>query len=188
MRMVLKSGAEVVAVGVVKGEVILVHWTAGWPTRTSPKMRVLLGAVEMAVPVPVRLTKAGEVPLPAVTERRPWRVPGCEGAKVISTVQALLPGRVAGQSVESVKSPVRARERLKGCAPMLPMVIVCVVVEVLVTKTGLAKEMVDGVRVRLGLTVWPMPVGCGLVAPVMRTVRFWSRVRVVESAEGAMGE
>src|SRR5271168_1926342 len=103
-RMALKSGAEVVAVRVVKGAVILVHWTVGWPRRTSPKARVLLGVAEIAVPLPVRLTKAGEVPLPAVMERRPWRVPGWDGAKVTSTVQVVLPGRVAGQSVASVKS------------------------------------------------------------------------------------
>ena len=41
---------------VVKGEVILYHWTVGWPTRTLPKSRVLLGVVRMAVPVPLRLT------------------------------------------------------------------------------------------------------------------------------------
>src|ERR1700680_4754601 len=94
-RMALKSGAELAAVRVEKWAVILVHWTAGWPRRTSPKARVLLGVGEIAVPVPVRLTKAGEVPEPAVAERRPWRVPGCEGAKVIRTEQVLLPGRVA---------------------------------------------------------------------------------------------
>jgi len=54
MRMALKSGAEVVAVRVVKGAVIFVHWTVGWPRRTSPKARVLLGVVEIAVPVPLR--------------------------------------------------------------------------------------------------------------------------------------
>ena len=53
----------------------------------------------MAVPVPVRVTKAGDELVPEVTERRPWRVPGCEGAKVMITVQVLLPGRVAGQLV-----------------------------------------------------------------------------------------
>ena len=47
----MKSGAELVAVRVVKGEVIFVHWTVGWPTRTLPKSRVPLGVVEMAVPV-----------------------------------------------------------------------------------------------------------------------------------------
>src|SRR5580704_10741424 len=172
MRMALKSAAELVAVRVEKGAVILVHWTVGCPRRTSPKVRVLLGVVEMAVPVPVRLAKAGEVPLPAVTERRPWRVPGCEGAKVIRTVQVLLPGRMAGQSVVSVKSPMRARAREKGCAPLLPMVTGCVVVEVLVTRTGLGKVTVAGVTVRLGLTAWPVPVDKGLVEPVMRTVRF----------------
>src|SRR6267154_2530103 len=103
--MALKSGAELVAARVAKGEVILCHWTVGWPRMTSPKLRALLGGVRMEVPVPVRLTKAGDVPVPAVTERRPWRVPGCEGAKVIRAVQVLLPGRMAGQSVESVKSP-----------------------------------------------------------------------------------
>ena len=138
--------------------------------RTLPKARVLFGAVEIAVPVPVRLTKAGEVPLPAVTERRPWRVPGCDGAKVIRAVQVLLAGRRAGQSVVSVKSPVRASERAKGWAPMLPMVTGWVVAEVLVTRTGVGKVMVAGVRVRLGLAVWPVPVDWGLVVPVMRTV------------------
>src|SRR5277367_1404233 len=96
-----------------------------------PKLRELLGVVRMEVPVPLRFTKAGEVPLPAVTLRRPWRVPGCEGAKVRRTVQVLLPGRVAGQSVVSVKSPARARVRAKGCVPMLPIVTGCVVVDAL---------------------------------------------------------
>ena len=60
---------------------------------------MLLDVVTMEVPVPVRLTKAGEVPLPAVTLRRPWRAPGCEGAKVRRTVQVVLPGTLEGQSV-----------------------------------------------------------------------------------------
>src|ERR1700733_4861687 len=111
--MVLKAGGELAAVRVEKGEVILVHWTEGWPRRTSPNARVLLGVVVMAVPVPVRLTKVGEGLVPAVTESKPWRVPGCDGAKVMSAVQVLLPVRIAGQSVVSVKSPVRARVRAK---------------------------------------------------------------------------
>ena len=69
-RMALKSGAEVVAVRVLKGELTLYHWTDGWPTRTLPKERVLLGAVTIAVPVPLSVTYDGEE-LPAVTERRP---------------------------------------------------------------------------------------------------------------------
>src|SRR5437763_1491869 len=68
-RMALKAGVGVVAVRVAKGEVIFVHWTVGWPMRTLPKARVLLGAVEIAVPVPLRETNAGEVPVPAATER-----------------------------------------------------------------------------------------------------------------------
>lgn len=68
----------------------------------------------MAVPVPDRLTKVGDVLVPKVTDSRPWRVPGWEGAKARMTVQVLLPGRVTGQSVVSVKSPVRARVRAKG--------------------------------------------------------------------------
>ena len=140
--------------------------------RTVPNARTLLGVVVMAVPVPVRLTKAGEVPELAVTERRPWRVPGCEGAKVMRVVQVLLPGRMAGQLVVSVKSPVMARVRAKGWEPMLPIVTGCVVVEVLLTRTGVGNVMVAGVMVRLGLTIWPMPVDCGLVLPVMRTVKF----------------
>jgi hypothetical protein len=103
-------------------------------------------------------------------------------------VQVLLPGRRAGQSVVSVKSPVRERLRAKGWAPMLPMVTGWVVAEVLVTRTGVEKVMVPGLTVRLGLADWPMPVGCGRVVPVMRTVKFWSRVRRVESAEGATGD
>ena len=170
----------------------MVHWTVGWPRRTSPKARVLLGVVVIAVPVPVRLTKAGEVLLPAVTESRPWRVPGCEGAKVMSAVQVLLPGRVAGQLVVSVKSPVRERLRAKGWAPMLPMVTGWVVAEVLVTRTGVEKVMVAGVTVRLGFAAWPVPVDNGLVEPVMRTVKPWAvpslSMRVMESAEVAMGD
>jgi hypothetical protein len=115
-------------------------------------------------------------------------VPGCEGAKVMRTVQDALPGRVAGQLVVSVKSPVRPRVRVKGCAPELPMVTVWVVVEVLVTTTALGKVMEVGVRVRAGLTDWPVPVGWGRVVPVMRTDWPWAspsaRARVVESAEG----
>src|ERR1700679_1325133 len=112
--MALKSSAELVAVRVEKGEVIFVHWTEGWPRRTSPNARVLLGVVVMAVPVPERLTKVGEVAVPAVTESRPWRVPGCDGAKVRRTAQVLLPGRMAGQLVVEVKSPVTASVRAKG--------------------------------------------------------------------------
>ena len=159
------------AVRVEKGEVILVHWTEGWPRRTSPNASVLLGVVVMAVPVPVRLTKVGEVSVPAVTESKPWRVPGCDGAKVMSAVQVLLPGRIAGQSVVSVKSPVRARVRAKGDAPMLPMAMGWVVAEVLVTRTGVGKVTVAGVTVRLGLAIWPVPVWRGLVVPVMRTAK-----------------
>ena len=98
-----------------------------------------------------------------------------------------MPGRVAGQLVVSVKSPVRARARAKGWVPVLPMVTVCVVLEMLVTTTAVGKLMVAGVTVRLGLTDWPVPVGWGRVVPVTRTVRPWSRVRVVESAEGRGG-
>jgi hypothetical protein len=154
----LKSGADEVAVRVEKGEVIFDHCTEGWPTRTVPKSRVLLAEVRMEAPVPVRFTKVGEVPAPAVTERRPWRVPGCEGAKVRSTVQVELPARVAGQLVVSVKSPVGARVRAKGWTPMLPMVTGWVVAEVLVTRTGVGKVMEAGVTVRLGLADWPVPV------------------------------
>lgn len=142
----------------------------------------------MEVPVPVRETKAGDVPAFAVTERRPWRVPGCEGAKVMRMVQVLLPGRVAGQLVVGVKSPVMTRARSKGWAPVLPMVTVCVVVEVLVTRTGVGNVMVAGVRLRLELTDWPTPMGWVWVVPVMSAVKFSSRVRVVESADGATGE
>ena len=169
--MALKSGAELVAVRVEKGEVIFVHRTVGWPRRTSPKARVLLGVVEMAEPVPVRFAKAGDVPEPAVTLRSPWRVPGCEGAKVTRTVHVLLPGRSAGQSVVSVKSPVTERVRLKGDAPMLPIVMGWVVAELLVTRTGVGKVMVAGVTVRLGLAIWPVPVWRGLVVPVISTVK-----------------
>src|SRR6202522_527001 len=98
-RMVLKSGALLVAVSVGKGAVIFCQRTVGWPRRTLPNARVLLGVVMMAVPVPLSETKAGVVPLPAVTERMPWRVPGWEGAKVRRTTQMALPARVAGQLV-----------------------------------------------------------------------------------------
>ena len=135
-----------------KGAVIFCQRTVGWPRRTLPKARVPLGVVVMAAPVPVRFTKAGEVPLSAVTERMPWRFPGCDGAKLRRTVQVELPGRVGRQLVVSVKSPVRARVRAKGFAPVLPMVTVCVEPEVLATRTGVGKVMVAGVTVRLGLT------------------------------------
>src|SRR5580704_12929183 len=113
-RMALKSAAVVAAVRVGKGEVIFCQRTVGWPRRTLPKARVPLGVVVMAVPVPVSDTKAGEVPLPAVMESRPWRVPDCDGAKVRRTTQVALAGRLAGQLVVSVKSPVSARVRAKG--------------------------------------------------------------------------
>jgi len=48
------------------------------------------------------------------TVRRPWRVPGCEGAKVRETVQMVPAVRMEGQLLVSVKSPVRVRERVKG--------------------------------------------------------------------------
>ncbi len=115
-------------------------------------------------------------------------MPGCDGAKVRTTVQVELAVRVAGQSVASVKSPVRVRASGKGMGPVLPRVTVWVVLEVLVTRTGVGKMMVEGVTVRLGLADWPMAVGWGLVVPVMRTVRPSSRVRVVESADGAMAD
>ena len=110
----------------------------------------------------------------------------------MSAAQVLLPGRVAGQLVVSVKSPVMARVRGKGWVPMFAMVTDWVVGEVLVTRTGVGKVIAAGETVRLGLADWPMPMGCVRVEPVMRTVRFWAvpslRVRVVESAEGAMGD
>ena len=112
------------AVRVGKGAVIFCQRTVGWPRRTFPKARVPLGVVVMAVPVPVRFTKEGEVPLPAVTERMPWRVPGCDGAKLRRTLQVELPGRVGRQLVVSVKSPVRERVRANGDAPVLPTVTV----------------------------------------------------------------
>src|SRR5277367_6409882 len=115
-RMALKSGAEVVAVRVGKGEVILYHSTEGWPTMTVPKARVLLPVLRIGVPVPLSETKVGEEELPVVMERRPWRVPGCDGAKVMRTVQVELSGRVTEQSVVSVKSPVRVRESGKATA------------------------------------------------------------------------
>ena len=71
---------------------------------------------------------------------------------------------------------------------MLPMVTDWVDAELVATVTGVGKVMVAGATVRLGLTVCPVPVESGSVEPVMRTVRFWSSVRVVESAEGAIGK
>ena len=49
------------------------------------------------------------------------------------------PGRVAAQLVASVKSPVRARVREKGAAPVLVMVTVWVVAEMPVTTTGVGE-------------------------------------------------
>src|SRR5206468_3794639 len=96
----------------------------------------------------------GDVAVPAVTLRRPWRVPGCEGAKVIRAVQVLLPGSRAGQSVVSVKSPVRARLRAKGWVPVLPMVTGWVVAEVRVRRRGGGRGM-GGAR---ATGVWRMGV------------------------------
>ncbi len=87
------------------------------------------------------------------------------------TVQVALAGRVAGQLVVSVKSPVTARVRAKGFVPVLPMVTDCVDAEVVATVTGVEKVMVVGVTVRLGLTDCPVPVERGSVEPVMRAVR-----------------
>ena len=115
-------------------------------------------------------------------------MPGWEGAKVRMTVQVVVAARVAGQLVVSVKSPVRVRVRGKAVAPVLPRVMVCVVALVVVTTYGVGEVDVAGVTVRLGLAVWPVPVGSGRVVPVMRTVAPSSRVRVVESADGVMGE
>ena len=67
----------------------------------------------------------------------------------------------------SVKFPVRARVRAKGWVPMLPTVMGWVVAEVLVTRTGIGNVTAAGVMVRLGLTIWPMPVWSGLVVPVI---------------------
>jgi hypothetical protein len=93
-------------------------------------------------------------------------MPGCEGAKVRRTEQVALAGRRVGQLVVKVKSPVMPRVRGNGCAPELPMVTVWVVVEVLVTTTALGKVMEVGLRVRLGLTDWPVPLGWRRVVPV----------------------
>ncbi len=149
--MAWKSGALLVAVRVAKGAVIFCQSTVGWPMGILPNARVSLGVVVMAVPVPLSETKEGEVPLPAVTERIPWRVPGCDGAKVRRTVQVLLAGRVAGQLVVSAKSPVRATVRAKGFALLLPMVTICVEVEVRVR-----------VRVWAGLVDVTMPKSSSL--------------------------
>jgi hypothetical protein len=70
IRMAANWGLGEAAVRVVKDCVILYHWTAGWPTMTLPKARVLLPE-RRAVPVPVSETKAGLALAPAMTERRP---------------------------------------------------------------------------------------------------------------------
>ena len=89
-------------------------------------------------------------------------MPGCEGAKVMSDgAGGCWRGGVAGQLVVSVKSPVRVRARVKGWAPVLPMVTVWVELEVVVTRTGLGKVMVAGVTVRLGLADGAVDAGLG---------------------------
>ena len=116
------------------------------------------------------------VPAPVETVRRPWRVPGCDGAKVRETVQMPPAVRMAGQLVVSVKSPVRVRDRSKGCAPVLAMVTFCGMLEVAVTRMGLGKVMVAGVTLRFGFVVVPVAPGRGMVLPVMRTERSLSQM------------
>ena len=107
-----------------------------------------------------------------MTLRMPSRVPGWDGAKVMTTEQVELAARVAVQLVVSVKSPARARAKAKVDAPVLPMVTVCVEPEMEVTTTtGLAKVRVVGVTVRLGLTEAPLMPGWGRDWPVTRAVR-----------------
>jgi len=67
--------------------------------------------------------------------------------------------------------------------PVLAMVTFCGALEVEVTRTALGKVMVAGVTLRLGFVVEPLAPGWGMVLPVTRTERPWSRVRVVESVE-----
>ena len=99
------------------------------------------------------------------------------------TVQMTPPERVAGQLVVSVKSPERVRARVKGWVPVLEMVTFCVVAERPATTTASGKLMVVGVTLRLGLVIEPLTPGWGMVLPVTRTVRPWSRERVVELEE-----
>ena len=116
-------------------------------------------------------------------------MPGCDGAKVMKTVQVVLPGRVAGQSVVSVKSPVRVRARAKGCGAGVADGDGLGGGGVLVTRTGVGKVRVVGRDGEVGVDGlrrcrWAGE-GC---LPVTRTVRPWSSVRVVASAEGAVVE
>src|SRR6266700_3482791 len=113
----------------------------------------------------------GMVPAPAVTERRPWRVPGAEGAKARVTVQMTPPARTEGQLVVSVKSPERLKERVKGWVPVFDTVRFCVMAEVPVTTTALGKLRVVGETLRLGLAMEPLMPGWGRVLPVTRTER-----------------
>src|ERR1700754_4281405 len=106
------------------------------------------------------------MPAPEETERRPWRAPGCEGAKVRATVHEAPPARTDGQLVESVKSPATETNNGKGCVPVFETVVVWELADVVVTTTELGKLSVEGVRVRFGLTVEPPTPGCGMVWPV----------------------
>jgi len=144
-------------------------------------------AGRISVAVPVRLTYAGVVPDPEETLRRPCRVPGCDGAKVMTTEQLVPPARTAGQLVELMKSPVSERVSGKDCVLVLVMFALCVFAEVVVTTTGFWKVIEAGVTTRLGLADEPATPGCGMVSPVTSTLRPWSRARVTES-EDVCGE
>ena len=140
------------AAKLVKDWVILYHWTEGWPMMTEPKLKMpLLAGERMPVLVPERVTYAGVVPAPAVTASRPWRAPGCDGAKVKTTLQELPPAKVAVQLVVSVKSPVRTSESAKAEAPVFWMVRVWVLLETPVTATAVAKLSDGGGDAEVGV-------------------------------------
>jgi hypothetical protein len=67
----LKLALVLEAVSAGNDGAILYHCKMGWPRMTLPRSRVPLLVVRAGVAVPLRATKAGLVPLPAVTLRSP---------------------------------------------------------------------------------------------------------------------
>src|ERR1700731_1926865 len=110
-------------------------------------------------------------------------MPGCEGAKLRTTLQWAPAARGAAQLVVWAKSPVRVVESAKAMAPVFAMVTVWVSVETPVTTTGLANETTTGETLREGLTEVPLTPGWGRVSPVRRALRPASRARVMASEE-----
>ena len=130
----------------------------------------------------------GVVPAPAVTVRRPWRVPGWDGSEGDDDGAGGVAGEGGGAVGGVGEVAGEGGARVKGRLPVLPMVTVWVQLEVVVTTDGVGE--VDGGGGDGEVGVGGGAVDCraaGGIWPVTRTVRPWSRVRVVESAGGGLG-